>query len=248
MALKILLVDDDIAGRESMSEALLENISSVEIEEAADGEEALKKFKANPTDYCLVITDFQMPKMDGLHFLVNLRQINRNTPCILLTGFEAKLGETIALDPNTLVVTKPIQNASFYDSVESLILIRKNQSQKTVLLVDPSRTVHFKMKQLFKHTDFEVIDCFNMEEAANYINDGVKIDLLLTGKLLTGSDRGGIKLGEMFREKYPDLPMILLVGSIDDDTKKLAKDTGFTAYFSKDINYSDFSKIIQGAM
>lgn len=66
---KILIVDDDGAGRASLREALG---GDAEIFEAADGIEAMA-FLQKHTDVALMLLDFQMPRMDGLELLMRVR-------------------------------------------------------------------------------------------------------------------------------------------------------------------------------
>lgn len=67
---KILYVEDDDITRENAIE-YLENYF-VNIYEAKDGLEALKKFEQINPD--IIITDIQMPKVDGLEFIKSVRQ------------------------------------------------------------------------------------------------------------------------------------------------------------------------------
>ncbi len=61
----ILIIDDEKAIRKTLSEIL--SFEGYKIEEAADGEEGLKKFKEKTFD--VVLCDIKMPKIDGLEFL-----------------------------------------------------------------------------------------------------------------------------------------------------------------------------------
>ena len=54
------------------------------IDEAADGEEGVKKFTS--TTYDVVLCDIKMPKMDGLEFLERAREINSDVPVIVISG------------------------------------------------------------------------------------------------------------------------------------------------------------------
>lgn len=64
MAHKILVVDDSIVARRQVIDAI-KGDPDLQLIEAADGEQGLALFKANP-DICLVISDVNMPVMDGL--------------------------------------------------------------------------------------------------------------------------------------------------------------------------------------
>jgi two-component system nitrogen regulation response regulator NtrX len=78
----ILIIDDEKAIRKTLSEIL--SYEGYKIEEAADGEEGLKKF--GHTTYDVVLCDIKMPKMDGIEFLEKARVINPDVPVIVISG------------------------------------------------------------------------------------------------------------------------------------------------------------------
>lgn len=78
----ILIIDDEAAIRKTLTEIL--GYEGFKIDEASDGEEGLKKFKEKPYD--IVLCDVKMPKMDGIEFLERAREINSETPIIVISG------------------------------------------------------------------------------------------------------------------------------------------------------------------
>ena len=78
----ILIIDDDKAIRKTLTEIL--RYEGYKIDEAADGEEGLRKFSS--TAYDLVLCDVKMPKMDGIEFLEKSRAINSDVPIIVISG------------------------------------------------------------------------------------------------------------------------------------------------------------------
>lgn len=70
MAQKILVVDDSATVRQQVGLALSQ--AGFEIIEAADGQEGLSKISANP-DLLMVISDVNMPNMNGLEMLEKLK-------------------------------------------------------------------------------------------------------------------------------------------------------------------------------
>ena len=82
-AKKILAVDDSVSIRKSISFILGQE--GYEVVEAVDGNDALAKARAEKFD--LVITDINMPGMDGIELIKNLRQEAgyKFTPLIALT-------------------------------------------------------------------------------------------------------------------------------------------------------------------
>lgn len=78
----ILIIDDEKAIRKTLTEIL--SFEGYKIEEAADGEEGLKKFKDKSFD--LVLCDIKMPKLDGIEFLQKAGEFNPDVPIIMISG------------------------------------------------------------------------------------------------------------------------------------------------------------------
>jgi two-component system, chemotaxis family, chemotaxis protein CheY len=85
VALKVLVVDDQNSVRQ-MTRMTLEEIGIRHIHEAENGVKAMETASLQPID--LIISDFNMPEMDGLGLLRAVRghQAIRKLPFILLTG------------------------------------------------------------------------------------------------------------------------------------------------------------------
>ena len=80
---KILIVDDNILIRKLLR-GMLHKLGYSSIE-AEDGESGLALVRKEHPD--LVITDFQMPGIDGLEVLSEIRKMKLNLPVVLLTAF-----------------------------------------------------------------------------------------------------------------------------------------------------------------
>lgn len=83
MAKRIMSVDDSPSVRQLVS-MTLENAGYL-VTTAADGKEALDKLRASPVD--LVVTDLNMPHLDGISLTRQLRELPdyRFVPIVLLT-------------------------------------------------------------------------------------------------------------------------------------------------------------------
>lgn len=78
----ILIIDDEKAIRKTLSEIL--GFEGYKIDEAADGEEGLKKFSEK--NYDVVLCDIKMPKLDGIEFLEKAKAHNPDIPIIMISG------------------------------------------------------------------------------------------------------------------------------------------------------------------
>ena len=81
--LRILVVDDDPAVRDVLQEALLQDEYSVST--AEDGAEAIQAVKDSVVH--IVITDFQLPDIDGLEIIDRLAKLDAKIIPIMMTGF-----------------------------------------------------------------------------------------------------------------------------------------------------------------
>ena len=121
MAKQILIVEDSPTMRQMIALAL-RRIPGLEIDEAEDGVAGLRKVKAK--DYDLVITDINMPMMDGLKLVSLIRQDERyrEVPIMIITteaGAEDR-NRAFALGANAYI-TKPIQAPTVARKVRELL-------------------------------------------------------------------------------------------------------------------------------
>jgi two-component system chemotaxis response regulator CheY len=121
MAKTILVVDDSASLRQVVSIAL--KGAGYDVIEAGDGKDALTKLDGQKIH--LIISDVNMPNMDGISFVKAAKQLPayKFTPVIMLTteAGEAKKAEGQAAGAKAWVV-KPFQPAQMLTAVSKLIL------------------------------------------------------------------------------------------------------------------------------
>ncbi|SHI75485.1 response regulator [Wenxinia saemankumensis] len=120
-SLRIMVVDDMSVSRGLLTQAL-EEIGIWKVDAQNSGETALGKLVASPVH--LVISDYNMPGMDGLQLLQALRS-NRSTQqigFILVTGTPTpeiiEAGRRIGLNN---LVKKPFTTAGLKQSIEAVV-------------------------------------------------------------------------------------------------------------------------------
>jgi YesN/AraC family two-component response regulator len=136
----VLYVEDDTSVQEAMESFFGFRVKKSYV--AFDGEEGLALFKKHKDEIQVVVTDIQMPHMDGLEMISKIQQIEPNMRFIITTAFDDTkyLLKSIELGVNAYL-TKPIdlrkltallqeqynllrfpKNKALYDSALSLVL------------------------------------------------------------------------------------------------------------------------------
>ncbi|HEX9935064.1 MAG TPA: response regulator, partial [bacterium] len=88
--MKLLLIDDQINVISSIKEAV--EPAGMDCVLCSKPVEALRQFREGQFD--AVVTDFQMPEMNGIEVLKQIRKLRPDTPVIILTGY-ADVGNAI---------------------------------------------------------------------------------------------------------------------------------------------------------
>lgn len=116
-----LVVDDSPLMRELLVFALT-RVDNLHVTEAENGVDALRKLAS--ARYDLIVTDINMPVMDGLKLVKRIRSDPRhqNTPIVIVTteGAEEDRQRAIGLGANAYVV-KPIQAVQVIATVKELL-------------------------------------------------------------------------------------------------------------------------------
>lgn len=125
MALDVLIVDDSAAIRKILLRVLTQTDLEIgEVLEAGDGLEALAILEAKKVG--LVLSDVNMPKMDGLQFLTSVRSRPdwSSIPVIMITteGSQAKVMEAVQLGAQGYV-RKPFTAEQIKEKITSCVSV-----------------------------------------------------------------------------------------------------------------------------
>lgn len=116
----LLYVEDDDSTREELEFFLQNKVNKLFV--AKNGQEGLDTFEKNRPD--LIITDIQMPIMNGIQMIKKIKEIDPNVPIVIITAFNDTdyLFEAIKLKV-TNYLTKPL---NLFSLSETLATIAKN--------------------------------------------------------------------------------------------------------------------------
>jgi len=103
LARSILVVDDEPTLRETLAEALEQD--GLRVVTAADGKEALQRFRSDPPD--LVLLDLMLPQISGIEVCRIMRR-ESSVPIVMLTAKDGEIDKVVGLELGADdYVTKP---------------------------------------------------------------------------------------------------------------------------------------------
>jgi DNA-binding response OmpR family regulator len=121
---RILVVEDNVDSRDLLAKLL--GMNGYEVSSAPDGESGYAAALDQVPD--LIITDINMPRMDGIELLrkVRLERLLAGTAVFVITAFGGEAARE-AIDAGADAATaKPFDFDAFVDTVGSLIFARRN--------------------------------------------------------------------------------------------------------------------------
>ncbi len=126
----VLVVDDEQDILESLKDLLEASLDDVEVLPASSGQQALNIIRDHRVD--LIISDYKMPKMNGLEFLANAQEAAPGVPRILLTAFP-DLGIAVRAINETGIenfITKPFEPSEAVETVSRILLERRRKADR----------------------------------------------------------------------------------------------------------------------
>jgi DNA-binding NtrC family response regulator len=127
---KIMVVDDEAGIRNLLSEAL--SVKGFNVTSAKDGMESLKYMRTNNFD--LVITDINMPRLNGIELLKKMKKAGRQEKVVIMTGstFDSS-GLTKDIPLVYFQLRKPFKMDDFVRVVSSVLKTkRRNTGIRTI--------------------------------------------------------------------------------------------------------------------
>ncbi|MCD6191235.1 MAG: EAL domain-containing protein [Sulfurimonas sp.] len=159
--LRLLYVEDNEHARESMMNVLEEFFGDVVI--ASDGQEGLEFFSNNKID--LIITDINMPRLNGLEMIKEIRKIDTEVSILILSAYNES---SFFLDSIKLGVDgyllKPIVISQFME-------ILKKVTQRIKFKQEAEKNLHL-LHQYQEATDLSaIVSKANLAGDITYVND-----------------------------------------------------------------------------
>jgi DNA-binding NtrC family response regulator len=120
----IAIVDDEVELVNLYSEAL--HMSGYDVSSFSDPLLAYEHIRDNPDKYSLIITDYRMPRMDGLFFATKLADINRKLNMIIMVSDH----DDIKCNYKFNIIKKPVSISKLIKVVNESISISISRKNK----------------------------------------------------------------------------------------------------------------------
>lgn len=179
--MKILAVDDDNAVRISLN-VMFRKWTDIKLEVAEDARNALEKLAVN--DYLMMFCDIDMPGMNGLELLKEVKEKYPKMPVVMLTGNqEIKTPIQAFRDGAMDYLQKPMQTASVRETIDNAIKFVEEETKK---------------EEVIELDDFKkIVENFSLEkaglsESGSRTAEFTKLTRILQEKLIHPSKRGRV--------------------------------------------------------
>lgn len=231
---KILVVEDSRSIRTFLKLRLKKFGADVGF--ASNGEEGLKKVRQEKFD--LVLSDVDMPIMNGLEFCRTLKQDKktRSTPVILLSSMESDTDIEKGFEAGaSAYITKSTPHDLFIETIEDVLHKSAFKQERLILIVDDSITVLRLVESGLERSGFQIITAKNGKEALEKLNEKCP-DLILSDLDMP------VMNGFQFRHevnKHPEwkkIPFMVMSANSDRSTMRNMISKGIAGYLVKPFN------------
>lgn len=179
--MKILAVDDDNAVRISLN-VMFRRWTDIELEVVEDAKGALEKLAVN--EYLMMFCDIDMPEMNGLELLREVKERYPKMPVVMLTGNQDIKTPIQAFRDGAMdYLQKPMQTASVRETVDNAIRVVEEEIKKeeTINLDDFKKIVNnFSLEKA------------GLTESGSKTAEFSKLTRILQEKLIHPSKRGRV--------------------------------------------------------
>ncbi|MES2142813.1 MAG: response regulator, partial [Pseudomonadota bacterium] len=171
---RVMVVDDQFINRTILERQLVP--CGIDVTLCRSGADALATLAAGPGQD-LILTDHQMPDMDGLQLTLAVRAAGHGMPIVLLSSNPAEARDSAAMAELAAILQKPILRADLYRKLQALTApveeapptratpVETPSRLMRVLAAEDNRTNQLVFQKMVKDLGIELVFANNGREA-----------------------------------------------------------------------------------
>jgi len=240
---RVLIVDDSSTVRLGLRKLLTP--LNVDIEEAVNGQSALEL--ALNDEFDLIITDYEMPEMNGFDLCSNLKQNHKthSVPVIMLSSFDTDAYISTGYNAGAAAFISKNEAWCTLNQVARDVLAKYDtRKQQTIMVVDDSRCIRQMMKNGLTRAGYKVVSATNGKDALNQLSK-IRPDLILSDIDMPEMD--GLTFCHAIHKapELADIPFVAISACSDRAHMKRMTQYGATTYVVKPINIDQLLILIE---
>jgi DNA-binding response OmpR family regulator len=242
---RILLVEDDDSIR-TVAVMALEELGGHQVLAFGSGEDALER--GGPFQPELLVLDVSLPGMDGPQTLANFRKDPemRMVPAVFLTAHtHARQVEELRNKGARDVIAKPFDPMHLCDRITAVLSAPDTipaplEPPPVALLVEDDPGIRYLICFILQQQGWVVVEAFDGRQGLAAIVKGTVTDAVLLDIMLPHVD--GLQLLEVLRgrEKWKDVPVMMLTAKGDEASVSRALGAGANDYLAKPFDPAEF--------
>lgn len=246
---RVLLADDSITIRQILMQGLRQlGFQLANIKAVGNGNIAFAQTRENEFD--LIISDWDMPGMDGLELLKKMRESREteNIPFIMVSAKRDEESVELALRSGAnQYINKPFSVNHLGDVIEQILINSKKFENKKALIVDDSKPMREIVIKSLIQTGFRkemTVQAGDGEEAFRILEKD-HFDLVITDWNMPNID--GLRLIKMIKANanLKKIPVLMVSSEMEKENIIRAIKEGACQYILKPFNPLELQKRIQ---
>jgi CheY-like chemotaxis protein len=242
--LRVLLVEDREENRRYLSRVL--RTEGVHVDEASEGEIGFMQFENG--EYDLVLTDLDMPGIDGFGLLERIKALEAErdsdpVPVVAITGHaEPGVAERCFRAGMSAFLTKPVGRREILTVVEDVVRVKR-----PILVVEDDERNRKLTCEILARRGFHAESVSNGLDALDRVKAGGVRAVLLD---MTLPDISGLEVARKIREvpHLKKLPILGVTGRTGADEEARCRDAGCTGFFEKPVRWEPFFQALESML
>ncbi len=241
--LRILIIEDSPSTRKGLQKLLAP--LNADIEEAKNGKEGLELSKDGRFD--LIITDVDMPEMDGIEFCQHLKdnEATMGTPVIMVSAFDSISDIDVGFYAGAWAyLSKREARSNLLKTIEEVLSKSDFHHKRLIMVVDDSRLVCRIVKEGLQKSGFQVITAKNGKIALDLLRQN-RPDLILSD--LDMPEMDGFEFCHTLHSnpEYASIPFVVMSTFSDRGHMKRIIQEGAATYIVKPFNIDQLVILVE---